>query len=253
MCRPSKFSIEYSINPWMTGEEIDIKLAMSQWELLKSKIEKHGCKVEEIDQAEGLPDMVFTANGGVVRGDKAIISNFMYREREGEHREYKRWFKDHKYKVIELGEDKKFEGRGDCFIWGKYLIGGYGYRSHRESLVEVSEELGLELIALRLTDERFYHLDTCMSVFESGEGLYYPGAFKADEIKKLPFKLRAISEEDACNFSCNNIEIGKAIIMTKPSSQIRGELGEMGYVIEEVEMSEFIKAGGSARCLVLKI
>lgn len=48
-------------------------LAMKQWENLKSKVEGCGVKVEELSQVQGLPDMVFCCNAGLVVGQKVKL------------------------------------------------------------------------------------------------------------------------------------------------------------------------------------
>ena len=42
LCPPDFFQVDYSINPWMVGEEIDIKLAMAQWHDLEMTLKHLG-------------------------------------------------------------------------------------------------------------------------------------------------------------------------------------------------------------------
>ncbi|GAA3418446.1 hypothetical protein GCM10018952_54150 [Streptosporangium vulgare] len=64
MCRPDHFAVEYAINPWMHPESgADREVAIRQWETLRSAYEDLGHRVSLIDPVEGLPDMVFAANG----------------------------------------------------------------------------------------------------------------------------------------------------------------------------------------------
>lgn len=255
MCEPSEFSIEYSINPWMNLENpIDTRKAMTQWQILVSNIIFGGGKVKTIPQNKALPDMVFSANAGIVHNNKVVLSNFKHEQRQGEHQEYKAWFEKNNYEVLTLKNNLKFEGRGDCFVWNDYLVGAYGFRSDKKAIKEVAKLLNLKPIILELQDERFYHLDTCMSVLnKQGFGLYYPNAFLKKQINKLPFNLLPVSEKDACNFVCNNICITNKIIMSEPSQELAEKLLDNGYNIRIINTSEFIKSGGSARCLVLEI
>ena len=73
MCPPDYFTVEYVINPWMAGNEDSLSLerAKQQWQNLYKEISKHA-EVVTVDPNPKLPDMVFTANAGVVYGDKAI-------------------------------------------------------------------------------------------------------------------------------------------------------------------------------------
>ena len=42
---------------------------------------------------------------------------------------------------------------------------------------EIQKFFGLELISIRLTDSRFYHIDTCFCPLADGEAIWYPPAF----------------------------------------------------------------------------
>jgi N-dimethylarginine dimethylaminohydrolase len=255
MCDPKYFNVEYSINPWMKPEKgVNKIVAVKQWKNVRNKLEELGASVVEVDPAPGLPDMVFAANAGIVHKGEVVISNFRHRERRPEHRAFKKWFLNNGYIVHTLPGYFTFEGRGDCFVWEDYLIGAWGFRSDEDVIQHTADLLGLKPITLKLKDPRFYHLDTCMSVLKSaGFGLYYPGAFWPEEISKLPFDLLPVSEEDAKNFVCNNINVGSDIIMTQPSQALQDGLEAEAFHIHPVNTGEFIKSGGSARCMVLEV
>uniref|UniRef100_A0A0M3HHX3 Glutaredoxin domain-containing protein n=1 Tax=Ascaris lumbricoides TaxID=6252 RepID=A0A0M3HHX3_ASCLU len=82
MVPPKHFTVEYSINPWMGGV-VDKAKAFEQWNLLKSAIEKEGVEVKPkvltLEQAQGLPDMVFVCNSGLVLNDKVYLSRFRHK------------------------------------------------------------------------------------------------------------------------------------------------------------------------------
>jgi len=254
MCRPTTFSVEYSINPWMDENcPVNLKLAKQQWKDLKGCIEKLGAEVQFLDQYADLPDMVFAANAGIAYNNQVVLSNFRYPERQPEHDQFKAWFLDKEYTVHSLPKDMTFEGGGDCFVWNNHLIAGWGYRSDKCAVEKAAELLGLSCITLELQDERFYHLDTCMLVVNENTCLYYPEAFLEADIRKLPFNMVPISESDACMFACNGVKINNNIIAAPISIELKAELMLLGINVFEVNTSEFLKSGGSARCLVLEI
>ncbi|VDM84540.1 unnamed protein product [Strongylus vulgaris] len=87
MCRPTYFQLSYSINPWMDMRRgVNRPKAMEQWETLKRTLEDCGAQVEvmEADGAESYPDMVFSANAAVIKGNRAYLANFTHPERKGE-------------------------------------------------------------------------------------------------------------------------------------------------------------------------
>lgn len=74
MCEPLYYDVMYKINPWMGGV-VDRKLAYEQWTNLKNAVESCGVEVKVVKQVEGLPDMVFICDSGLVYKNK-VGKNF---------------------------------------------------------------------------------------------------------------------------------------------------------------------------------
>src|SRR5678809_1306442 len=83
MCPPAHYGIEYEINPWMsTRRQSDPQRARSQWSDLRHILQHRlSLQVEFIDAVAEQPDMVFTANAGLVWRHKFIASNFRHEVR----------------------------------------------------------------------------------------------------------------------------------------------------------------------------
>jgi N-dimethylarginine dimethylaminohydrolase len=258
MCPPRYYNIEYEINPWMSrSRQSDSLLALEQWQALYQLLKNHlDMDVSLIEPSPGLPDMVFTANAGLVWQNKFIVSNFRHQVRRGEARQFENWFAVRSYEIVHLPEQNDFEGEGDLLMCGDRLFAGYPARSSITSHQRTAEIIEREIVSLKLTNDWFYHLDTCFCPLSSDEAIYYPGAFDADGIKALERRigtLIAVTEEEAQRFACNAIVVKKNIIMNQGCPNIRGELEARGFSVFEIPLTEFIKAGGSAKCLVLKV
>src|SRR5262249_3700981 len=80
VCPPDYFSIDYEINPWMhRSNVVNPQIAVEQWHRLMKVLEHDvGVVLERMTPVPGLPDLVFTANAGVVAGRKAVPSRFRY-------------------------------------------------------------------------------------------------------------------------------------------------------------------------------
>lgn len=59
----------------------DQALAGTQWSELEQQLLRCGAQIEYIEHADGQPDMVFTANGGLVRGQDVVRARFRHAER----------------------------------------------------------------------------------------------------------------------------------------------------------------------------
>ncbi len=261
MCPPDYFTVDYVINPWMAGNEDSLNLdrAKEQWLTLKTKIEEFA-DVVTIEPQPDLPDMVFTANAGVVYGDKAIASHFIPQERRGEEKHFKQWFGGNGFELHDLDEKIGFEGAGDCLHdrGGPWLWTGYGFRTEIEAHKEIADFFGLDVISIRLTDDRFYHIDTCFCPLNGGYLMYHPPAFDYDsriaiESRVPPHKRIVVDTMDAGNFACNAVNIGQEIIMNDASDPLKAQLKMRGFNFHIVQLSEFLKAGGSSKCLTLKL
>jgi len=101
VCPPTYFGIEYEINPWMRLHNgVNHQRAVSQWETLMVVFERElGLGLERMTPVPSLPDLVFTANAGIVVGRKAVVSRFRYPERQREEAHFEDWFRGHGYDV----------------------------------------------------------------------------------------------------------------------------------------------------------
>ncbi len=260
MCPPNHYDVDYVINPWMEGNihKSSRDRATEQWHKLFHIIKDHAL-VELVDPQPGWPDMVFTANAGLVLGKKVVLSRFFHKERQGEEPYFKQWFEAQGYTVYELPKDLPFEGAGDALLdrEGRWLWAGYGFRSELDSHSYIAKWLDIEVISLQLADERFYHLDTCFCPLNRGYLLYYPPAFdfysnRIIEMRVPPEKRIAIGEADAVNFACNAVNVEDKVIMNKVSDDLKQRLKAVGFEVFETTLSEFLKAGGAAKCLTLR-
>jgi len=261
MCPPDFFTVDYVINPWMDGNEghMDRSLAGDQWQGLREAISEVA-EVVTMEPQDGFPDMVFTANAGVVYGDKAIASHFMPMERRGEEIHFKKWFRDNDFVLYELPDDIGFEGAGDALIdrGGPWMWTGHGFRTEIEAHEHLARFFDLEIVSIRLVDERFYHIDTCMCPLAGGYLLYHPPAFddesRAEIERRVPKEKRiAVSAINAGHFACNSVNVGQHIFLNRTSGELVPELRTRGFEVVQVGLSEFLKAGGSAKCLTLKL
>ena len=261
MCAPDHYDVDYVINPWMEGNvhKSSRDRAVEQWDKLYHVLQGLA-QVDLVTPQKGVPDMVFTANAGLVLGDDAVVSRFYHPERQGEEPYFKQWFANNGFTVHELPRDLPFEGAGDALLdrEGRWLWAGYGFRSELDSHSYLAKWLDIEVLSLRLIDDRFYHLDTCFCPLIGGYLLYYPGAFDSYSNhlieRRVPAEKRiAIAEADAINFACNSVNVEQNVVMNKASDSLKKQLGDAGFNVIETPLTEFLKAGGAAKCLTLRI
>ena len=258
MCPPDYYSIKYEINPWMSiRRKSRHNVAKKQWEDLYNLLDREiGVSIKLIAPQKEFPDMVFTANAGLVENNTFIRSNFRFKERKGEAKYFERWFKKNGYRIVKLPQEFNFEGEGDALFHGENLFAGYITRSDINAYNIISNVIKKRVLPLELVNPKFYHLDTCFLPLPNGEVVYYSYAFDKfgrKLIKNYIAKKITVKKPDALRFGCNAIAVDKNVVINTGCANLKNKLQQLNYRVFETNLSEFIKAGGSAKCLVMFI
>lgn len=255
MCRPTYFDVRYAINPWMNGEAVDNAAATRQWETLRATYEQLGHQVDVIEALPDLPDMVFAANGALVIDGRVLGAQFRHPERADEAPAYRTWFEASGFSDVRVAKYTN-EGEGDFAVVGDLVLAGTGFRTEHPAHLEAQEYFGRPVVPLVLVDPRFYHLDTALFGLDHGNVAYYPAAFSEGSRRVLqrlfPDALLA-TDVDAAAFGLNSISDGRHVVISAGAEALQRRLVEQGYEPIPVDMSEFRKAGGAAKCCTLEI
>lgn len=256
MCPPDFYGIEYEINPWMKCDvPSDRQIAVQQWTALNEILTGLGVEIRLMDAVQGLPDLVFTANAGLVWKDVVFLSNFRHGPRQGETPVDDVWFQSQGFATEKLPEQLSFEGAGDALFCGDTLYGGYLIRSNAAAIQWVGQRMGCRVIPLQLVNDRFYHVDTCLCPIAPDTAIYFPDAFDdygRKALKAIP-KLIAVAPEEAARFACNAVVVSNHIVMNSGCPRLAEDLERAGFQTHPTPLDEFLKAGGSAKCLTLRL
>ena len=261
MCAPRHFEVAYVINPWMEGNIArgSSPAAAAQWKVLRDLL-RGFADVDCISAEPGVPDLVFTANAGLVLGRRVLLSAFRHAERRPEEAYFSRWFSSHGFDVLTMPKGVYFEGAGDALFDRRLplLWMGYGHRTDDAAAAVIASQFDVEVVPLQLVNPRFYHLDTCLCPLDGGALLYYPDAFDRASQERIaalvPPELRiAVDLADAAAFACNAVNCDRHVVMNQASEALAATLATHGYRLHQAPLSEFMKAGGSAKCLTLKL
>lgn len=255
MCRPTYFSVDYSINPWMDPDTpVDVDLALAQWTALRDTYRRLGHQVDEIEPVPGLPDMVFAANAATVIDRTALIAQFRHPERAEEAPAYRAWF-------VAAGFDTRpakntNEGEGDLLLTDRFLLAGTGFRTDHAAHAEAQETFARPVITLQLVDPRYYHLDTALTVLGGDTIAYLPQAFSPASRAVLgqlfPDAVEA-SPGDAGVLGLNAVCDGRHVVLPAQATGLAARLADRGFLPVPVDLSELRKAGGGPKCCTLEV
>ena len=261
MCPPEFFQVDYVINPWMEGniDRANGPMAAEQWHRLHAILAGQG-NVDLITPLAGSPDMVFTANAGLVLGDDAVLSRFLHPERQSEEPHFRNWFQQNGFRVHELPKDLPFEGAGDALFdrVRPLLWAGYGFRTELDTHALIAELLGIEV-------------SVCGSSI-SASIISIPVSARSREA--FCCTIRRLSTPDPTPRSNTGFRRKNVLSSTKQTLSIspltrsisatlsfsiaramrsRSRLSAAGFQVFEAPLTEFIKSGGAARCLTLRL
>ncbi len=264
MCRPEHFTVSYRINPWMHPDRpTDTALAVRQWQSLYDTYLRLGHQVDLIDPIAGLPDMVYTANGGFLLDGRAYGARFRHVERAPEAAAFMEWFAAAGFEVVAPVEVN--EGEGDFLLAGDVILAGTGFRSSGASHREAAEVFGREVLSLTLVNPAFYHLDTALAVLDPVQGpggvdaaniAYLPSAFdersRAALAERFPDALE-VDDADGAAFGLNAASDGRHVIVSPRAAGFAAQLAERGYEPVPVDLSELLLGGGGIKCCTLEL
>jgi len=256
MCPPVHFGVEYEINPWMhRAKPVDRDLVQRQWEAVRSTYERLGHRVEIVDPVDGLPDLVFCANAGLVLDGRVLLSRFRHHERRGEEEVFAAWFAERGFDVVRAARWN--EGEGDLLLAGDLVLAGWGFRTDPSAHGEIGDFTGREVLPLELVDPRWYHLDTALAVLDDlGTIAYYPPAFSPASRQVLAERFGdalIASAADALAFGLNACSDGRNVVLAAGAVDLAGQLEARGFEPVVLDTSELQKAGGSAKCATLEV
>jgi N-dimethylarginine dimethylaminohydrolase len=282
VCPPEHYTVAYEINPYMHVEvRPDVELAFEQFERLVATLVAAGATVERMEPVAGLPDLVFTANAGLVDGHRVVPSRFRHPERQGETAVDVAWFERAGFEVLPLGLDEPFEGAGDALPFGgasvvdaepsssarqddpaaaapvpATLLAGYRMRSSIRAHLALSRLLGVPVRSVELVDPRLYHLDLVFCPLDGRRALVAPQGLDAYGVRVVADLVPEpiwLEDHDAERFVANSVVVGRTIVMPACSRDLERRLRRAGFEVEVVDVGEFEKAGGACRCLTLAL
>jgi len=180
-------------------------------------------------------------------------------ERSGEVEFVKDFFENHGIETKVLPEQVKcLEGTGDA-LWhhGMDLLWvGHGFRTSYDAVEYLGVGLDLAVAPLKLVDESFYHLDTCMSILDSKTVAWIPKAFSEESQEIIdnffPVTIEVPYDEGLSKLSCNCWSMdGKNVLLPEGAEALKAKLEKHNFIVHALPSGEFLKAGGSLFCMKL--
>ncbi|GAA2580386.1 dimethylarginine dimethylaminohydrolase family protein [Dactylosporangium fulvum] len=255
VCDPAHFRIDYEINPYMHTEmQPDQDAATAEHASIVVAHLVAGRRVEYMIAAPECPDMVFTANAALIRGDRAVLG-YPPPERKAEMPYFQEWLAGRDYDVIEASYP--FSGQGDALVCGDLLLAGYGQRTDPRMHAVLARELSYDVVPLRTVSSRWYDLDLAVAVVDHSRTLAYcPQALddpSCQRLRGLGLDLIEVSVDEAARLALNLISDGTTVTMSRGAPRLAAALRERGLHVVELDTTELAKGGGGIRSTALTL
>ena len=257
MCPPQHFGVLYEINPWMHREvAVDPDKASAQWERLVTNLRAAGAEIEVLQPKAHVPDLVFTANAGLVNRERFVPSHFRHPERQPETPVFAAWFAEHDYEVVDLPVELTHEGAGDALPFNGTLLSGYRPRSDAAAGAVLSKLLQAPVRSVELIDPRLYHVDLTFCPLDERRAIGAPlgwDDYGRKVVEALVPEPLWLEDDEALAFCANSVVVGTNIVMPAVPVRVGSQLERWGFSVVESPVGEFLKAGGGCRCLTLAL
>ena len=274
--KPDTFDVDKKYanqNPYITDFEVNHKLALEQHKYVIKNLSRNvNYIINPTEKSNNIPDIVFIANGGLSLPrlpEPVILLPWMkYSQRKNELLYLMEIYIDLNIKMIEFpGSDSApYEGAAESkwFNNGELLVIGYGYRCTKESvklikalLKDIYTSYGVTppiILSFEIQKPDYYHLDLAALVLNQTDCVIHDDAIKPKDLLRLRKYINVQTIKSSDKFCLNSIVDGDNLLTHTLSKTTRKILQELsGKNIIECDVSEFEKAGGGVRCLVLDI
>lgn len=243
-------------------ETVSRRRAKRQWRRLVQVLEAAGATLDFLEPSPTSSALSFTADGAffyapgralVLRNDgpRGTLEPPLYRS----------WLRKHGYTVESMPPRYRLDGgnllrfpNGDVLAGLKPNASGLGER-YVARLLKLACHRRLWTVELRA--ERHLHLDTAVGLLADRAYLVYRPALANEAVlERTPLGSAPainIGREDAERFACNLIVVNDVVITGLISASLARRISRVGFHVERLDLGEFHKAGGGARCLTLPL
>ena len=255
MCPPDFYDVRYEINPWMSIKHpADQGAPSASGSCSTDSLSTGGAEVQLVEPIEGVPDLVFTANAGLVVQQQGRACQLPPSRATARAPRLQT--------LVRTAASRSSPARRALFRGGGRRPSSWARPSSPATASAPisapiscsASSLGVRAVSLELTDPRFYHLDTCFCPLDRETALYYPGAFDDYGRRAMADASRASSPSPRTT-PCVCLQRRRRSVRTsylqKDCYATKSVLIEHGFAPHEVDLTEFLKAGGSAKCLTL--
>ena len=197
---------------------------------------------------EEFPDSTFVEDVALLTADCAIITNPGAQSRRGETEAIKKVLRDFYVNIEEVREPGTVEA-GDIMQVGSHFFIGLSDRTNSAGAQQVIQYLmKYDMSGSMIKLEKVLHLKTGVAYLEQNHLVACGELLSKTEFQE--FNLLKVDEDES--YAANCIWVNDRVLIPKGFAKARATIESTGYLVEELDVSEFQKLDGGLSCLSLR-
>lgn len=234
------------------GDLSDPAIAIRQHDALKETLRAFGADVLDVPELPGHPNSVFTRDAAICTPQGYIKLNLGLptRQREGAWMAHVLNAQGERC-IGEIKPPGTVEG-GDVVLAGDVAFIGRSIRTNEEGIRQFSKIMAPMGYAIRVIDlpETILHLDKALMVLGAKQVLHCNALVSPDDIRGFD----GIEISCSGNTTANVICLGhKQVIVNRSNELVKDLLRNNGYMVHDLDLSEFAKGMGGPNCLIMPV
>lgn len=229
---------------FLESAPIDMGVALSQHRAYQAMLARHGAKVVVLEENLSLSDSVFVEDPIIVLDEVAIVTPMGVASRRKESDVLARYFGLMRPLKC-IAQPAKLEG-GDVLRIGKRLFVGLSARTNAQgirALEVIVAPYGYTVTAVSVPG--CLHFKTGCTALDEHTLLVNPAWVDVEALKG--FKLVEVPKEEP--FGANVLPVGDTLCMNASFPQTLALVKNLGYTVDAVDISEFVKAEAGLTCM----
>ncbi|MFZ1381657.1 MAG: dimethylargininase [Scrofimicrobium sp.] len=227
--------------------DVDLPLAMEQWEAYVSILQAHGWETVEVTPADDCPDAVFVEDTVLMFKNVAVSTRPGADSRKPEIDGTRATVEELGCSLNQIKAPGTVDG-GDILKVGNTVYIGRGGRTNGEGIAQMRKILApleAEVVAVPVT--KVLHLKTAVTALPDGTVIGYPDF--VDNSGIFP-RFLPVPEEHGTAVVCLS---DKDLVMSASAPETAELLRNLGYTVTTTPMTEFEKLEGCVTCLSVRV
>ena len=230
------------------SDDVDVDLAVRQWQAYVDALHSAGWTTTEVDAADELPDSVFVEDAMVVYGDLAVIARPGADERRPETEAAEAAVRAHGYRIAHIEAPGTLDG-GDVLKHDGRVWVGLGGRTNEAGVAQLRAHLaplGAEVVGVPV--RKVLHLKSAVTALPDGTVVGHGPLVDDPDVWAGHFL--DVPEESGAHVVVLDAD---TVLMASSAPESAALFRERGLDVVTVDISEFEKMEGCVTCLSVRL